>query len=133
MNIEYTKIGDYLLPNLVIKNKNYEQINKYGYLKLNYIKEHKKRLYQTLLMKNELTNHLFSVSKDCENRYNILMNKKEEYLKRLPGFNCGGCGYGSCEGMAEAMCKSIENYKKCKPLKGEKLKEMEEYLDGRNH
>lgn len=60
-------------------------------------------------------------------------SKKEEYLKRLPGFNCGGCGYGSCEGMAEAMCKSIENYKKCKPLKGEKLKEMEEYLYGRNH
>ena len=27
MNIEYTKIGDYLLPNLVIDNKNYEQIS----------------------------------------------------------------------------------------------------------
>ena len=26
MNIEYTKVGDYLLPNLVIDNKNYEQI-----------------------------------------------------------------------------------------------------------
>lgn len=56
-------------------------------------------------------------------------SKKEEYLKRLPGFNCGACGFGSCEGMAEAMCKSIENYKKCKPLRGEKLKEMEEYLE----
>ena len=65
--------------------------------------------------------------------FNKQENKAEEYLKRLPGFNCGGCGYGSCEGMAEAMCKSIENYKKCKPLKGEKLEEMEEYLDGRNH
>lgn len=54
--------------------------------------------------------------------------KKEEYLKRLPGYNCGACGYGSCEGMAEAMCKKVENYKKCKPLKGEKLKEMEEYI-----
>lgn len=27
MNIEYTKVGDYLLPNLVIDNKNYEQIS----------------------------------------------------------------------------------------------------------
>ena len=78
MNIEYTKIGDYLLPNLVIDNKNYEQINKYGYLRLDYIKEHKKGLYKTLLMKNELTNHLLSVSKDCEKRYNILMNN---YIK----------------------------------------------------
>lgn len=55
-------------------------------------------------------------------------SKKEEYLKRLPGFNCGSCGFGSCEGMAEAMCKNTQNYKKCKPLRGEKLKEMEEYL-----
>ena len=78
MNIEYTKIGDYLLPNLVIDNKNYEQINKYGYLRLDYIKEHKKGLYQSLLMKNELTNHLLSVSKECEDRYNILMNN---YIK----------------------------------------------------
>lgn len=56
-------------------------------------------------------------------------SKKEEYLKRLPGYNCGACGFGSCEGMAEAMCKSIENYKKCKPLRGDKLKQMEEYLN----
>ena len=83
MNIEYTKIGDYLLPNLVIDNKNYEQINKYGYLRLDYIKEHKKGLYKTLLMKNELTNHLLSVSKECENRYNILMNNYIKNDKKL--------------------------------------------------
>ena len=29
-------------------------------------------------MKNELTNHLLSVSKECEKRYNILMNN---YIK----------------------------------------------------
>ena len=78
MNIEYTKVGDYLLPNLVIDNKNYAQINKYGYLRLDYIKEHKKGLSQSLLMKNELTNHLLSVSKYREKRYNILMNN---YIK----------------------------------------------------
>ena len=42
MNIEYTKVEDYLLPNLVIGNKNYEQINKYGYLRLDYIKNDEK-------------------------------------------------------------------------------------------
>ena len=78
MNIEYTKVGDYLLPNLVIDNKNYEQINKYGYLRLDYIKEHKKGLYQTLLMKNELTNHLLSVSIECEERLKTLM---DNYIK----------------------------------------------------
>lgn len=63
----------------------------------------------------------------------IFINKKdikqEEFLKRLPGYNCGSCGYGSCSGMAEEMCKNIEAYKKCRPLRGDKLKEMEEYIN----
>ncbi len=87
MNIEYVKQGDYLLPNLVIENQNYGKISKYGYLRLNYIKEHKKGLYQTLLMKNELTNHLFSVSIECEERLKILMNNyikmMKNYLKKI--------------------------------------------------
>ena len=83
MNIEYTKVGDYLLPNLVIDNKNYKQINKYGYLRLDYIKEYKKGLYQSLLMKNELTNHLLSVSKDCEKINNILMNNNIKNDEKL--------------------------------------------------
>jgi Na+-translocating ferredoxin:NAD+ oxidoreductase RNF subunit RnfB len=62
----------------------------------------------------------------------LTINKKdireEEFLKRLPGYNCGSCGFGSCPGMAKEMCKNIECYKKCRPLRGDKLKEMEEYL-----
>ena len=42
MNIEYVKNGDYLLPNLVLENDDNEQIDKYGLLRLNYIKENKK-------------------------------------------------------------------------------------------
>ena len=75
MEIGYTKVGDYLLPNLTIKKQNNEKINKYGYLRLHYLKENNKALYATLLMKNELTNHLVSVSVDSENRLNILMEQ----------------------------------------------------------
>lgn len=74
MNIKYVKQGDYLLPNLVIDNQNYGEINKYGYLRLNYIKEHKQGLYQALLMKNELTNHLLSVSNEAEERLKTLID-----------------------------------------------------------
>lgn len=56
-------------------------------------------------------------------------DRKEEFLKRLPGYNCGACGFGSCVGMAENMYNDIECYKKCRPLRGDKLKEMEEYLN----
>ena len=92
MNIEYVKQGDYLLPNLIIDNQNYGEINKYGLLRLNYIKEHKKGLYQSLLMKNELTNHLLSVSKECEERLKTLMDnyiKKDEKLSEKSKENSG--------------------------------------------
>lgn len=75
MKLNYTKVGDYLLPNLTIKNQNYKEINKYGRLRLHYLKENNKALYTTLLMTNELTNHLVSVSNECEIRLNILMEQ----------------------------------------------------------
>ena len=42
MNISYTKVGDYLLPNLKIIDKNSkENLNKYGLLRLNFIKKYR--------------------------------------------------------------------------------------------
>ena len=78
MKVTYTRKGDFLLPDLIIKKQNYTQINKYGYLRLDYIKKYKKGLYTTLLMKNELINHLLSVSIECSKRYNVLM---DNYIK----------------------------------------------------
>ena len=83
MELNYTKVGDYLLPNLTIKNQNYEKINKYGYLRLEYLKEHNKGLYTTLLMKDELTNHLVSVSNECEKRLKKLMDNYRENDEKL--------------------------------------------------
>lgn len=83
MSINYTKISDYLLPNLTIKRQNNKKINKYGRLKLNYLKEHDKPFYTTLLIKNELTNYLVSVSIEAENRFNILMRSYKKLDKKL--------------------------------------------------
>lgn len=80
MTIEYKQNGDYLLPNLGIENiNNNGKINRFGYLRLNYLKENNKALYTTLLMKNKLTNHLISVSQEAENMFNYMMN----YCKKI--------------------------------------------------
>lgn len=83
MEIIYTKVGDYLLPNLTIEKQNSEKINKYGYLRLQYLKKNNKALYITLLMKNGLTIHLVSVSIEAENRLNILMKQYKNYDELL--------------------------------------------------
>lgn len=83
MELIYTQNGDYLLPNLTIKNQSNTGINKYGYLRLRYLKEKKKALYTTLLMTNELTNYLISVSKNSEDRLQILMENYKNSDERL--------------------------------------------------
>jgi len=52
-------------------------------LRLDYLKQYKKALYTTLLMKDELTNHLISVSKDSVNLLNNLMESYKNLDKKL--------------------------------------------------
>lgn len=75
MNITYAKCGDYLLPNLTLPEKENKQLNKYGLLRLEYLKNNKKVLYQELLMKDKLNEHLFSVSINAENKANHIINE----------------------------------------------------------
>ena len=83
MELKYTKTGDYELPNLTLNDNKKGTINKYGMLRLDYLKQHKKALYTTLLMKDELTNHLVSVSKDAENLLNNLMESYKKSDEKL--------------------------------------------------
>ena len=83
MELKYIKTGDYELPNLTLKGNKKGTINKYGMLRLDYLRQHKKVLYTTLLMKDELTNHLISVSKNAENLLNNLMESYRKYDKKL--------------------------------------------------
>ena len=83
MEITYTKQGDYLLPNLTLKETKKGNINKYGRMRLAYLKEYKKVLYTSLLMKDELTNHLISVSKNSEDLLNTLMENYKNLDERL--------------------------------------------------
>ena len=65
----------------------------------------------------------------------ILHVKEDERIgeveKRLPGYNCGSCGYAGCRSMAEAIVAGKEeNVRKCRPGKEDQnFKPIIEYLD----
>ncbi len=61
MNISYTKKGDYLLPNLILKEKVQYNIGKYGLLRLEYIKKEKLGLYFDLLVDDKLNEYLHNI------------------------------------------------------------------------
>ncbi|MGI6324431.1 MAG: (Fe-S)-binding protein [Bacilli bacterium] len=64
------------------------------------------------------------------------LNKEDEQMKKieamLPGFNCNVCGFGSCKGMVKQALADISNLKKCRFLKPERLREIEEYIKAIN-
>ena len=65
----------------------------------------------------------------------VLYVKEDERIgeveKRLPGYNCGSCGYAGCRSMAEAIVGGKEeNIRKCRPGKEEtNFKPIIDYLD----
>lgn len=61
MNISYTKKGDYLLPNLILKDKKQYNIGKYGLLRLEYIKKQRLGLYFDLLVNDTLNEYLHEI------------------------------------------------------------------------
>lgn len=64
-----------------------------------------------------------------DDKLNKKENRRNKIRTLLPGYNCGACGFGSCEGMCNAIMEDLDNYKKCKPLKNDALKNMEEYIN----
>lgn len=76
MNISYTRIDDYLLPDLKLENKERFNIEKYGLLKLEYLKKNKRGLYTELFMKDKLNEYLHDIDI-------TLIEKEQSLIKEL--------------------------------------------------
>lgn len=90
MNISYTKIGNYELPNLKIKEKEQYNIGKYGLLKLEYLKKNNRGFSTKLLINNELNSYLYEVDKLVNDKINeliIILAEKENINESLKNTN----------------------------------------------
>ena len=66
--ITYTLVGDYYLPNLVLENEEKITLNKYGRLRLKYLKEYKKSEFLIMFMNMTLNKHLKEVQENAQKR-----------------------------------------------------------------
>ena len=71
--IEYIKRGDYYLPNLVIEPQKKINLNKYGHLRLEYLKNNKKAEYTILFIENKLMEHLEEIQETATKRVNQII------------------------------------------------------------
>ncbi len=73
--IEYQLEGDYYIPNLAMPKQEKIILNKYGRMRLNYLKEHKKADYTIMLMNGTLNAHLKEIQETAQNRVEQIINQ----------------------------------------------------------
>ena len=79
--IEYTKVGDYYMPNLVLEKEEII-LNKYGKMRLKFLKENKKAEYMIMFTKGTLNKHLKEIQETAQERIDIIIEqlKKQNNL-----------------------------------------------------
>lgn len=75
--LTYRKNGDYFIPNLVLDNDDYKdyQLGKYGYLRLDYLKNYKKGEFELMKVKCILRKHIVEIDLQAKEKVKLLINQ----------------------------------------------------------
>ena len=76
--IEYHLEGDYYIPNLIMPKQEKITLNKYGRMRLNYLKEHKKAEYSIMLLEGTLNTHLKEIQETATTRVEQIIKQLKE-------------------------------------------------------
>ena len=71
----YTRVGDFLVPDLVLDEQPKGQIGKYGRMRLEYLKKWKKGLYNDLLLSGKLKKHLLDIDRDARDEFETIVRQ----------------------------------------------------------
>lgn len=81
-NITYRTVGDYNIPNLTLPPEETAiSLGKWGMIHKSYLENHKKVLFNSLLMQGKLYQHCAEVEKQAKDMYDTLI----EQMKELEG------------------------------------------------
>ena len=73
--IEYHLEGDYYIPNIVAPKQEKVILNKYGRMRLNYLKNHKKTDYMMMNMNGTLNSHLKEIQETADTRVQQIISE----------------------------------------------------------
>ena len=88
MNITYTQVGDYLLPNLVPPES--PKVGRWGMLRHSYLRNHREGIYTGMLMKGTLNAHLEEIDRqanEMEQRLISQLAQQEKITEQLKAEN----------------------------------------------
>ena len=80
MKLTYEKNGDYLIPNLTANEEPEQALTKYGLMRKNFLKEHRRGIYQGMILTGELKAHCLQVQEQAEQRMELLTGFMEKAI-----------------------------------------------------
>ena len=86
MKLTYEKNGDYLIPNLTANEEPEGTLTKYGMMRKNFLQEHRKGIYQGMILAGELKAHCLEIQEQAEQRMEVMtsrMAKTEGVTEKL--------------------------------------------------
>ena len=81
--LTYTLHGDYYLPDLNLSDADKTSFDRYGRMRLEYLREHRPGLYTRLLLFGKLCEHLAEIDSTCQER----MNRMVPQMAKAEGVN----------------------------------------------
>ena len=76
--IEYHLEGDYYIPNLAMPKQEKITLNKYGRMRLNFLKENKKAEYTIMFVNGTLNKHLKEIQETAEKRIDMIIEQLKQ-------------------------------------------------------
>ena len=73
-SLNYTKAGDYQIPNLTLQNPQTQELGRYGRMRRDYLKNHRPILYNRLILSEKLYPHLSEIDQTANRRLAQLMD-----------------------------------------------------------
>jgi len=79
VEITYTRIGDYLIPDIILKETGTEivPLGLYGQLRQRYLKTYKPILYSKMLLTETLYPHLREIDKAASHRLAVIKDREQ--------------------------------------------------------
>lgn len=76
--IEYRLVGDYYVPNLILKKEEKIILNKYGRARLKFLKENRKAEYTIMFINGTLNKHLKEIQETALQRVEVIIEQLKE-------------------------------------------------------
>ena len=74
----YSRMGDYLLPNITLPEQEERPIGVWGQRRLQYLKQHRRISYTNLLVSGKLNEHLADITEQAEDMFARLIKQMAE-------------------------------------------------------